>query len=91
MPIHVVQGKGWHLFEALQVPAKIALGMYHSMLKAHAAKGETAQAVALIKEMRALELPLRPSACSLLIQAFCKANALQVIVIVNVACNIRSS
>lgn len=52
--------------------------MYTCMLKAHTALGEGPQAVALMKEMRALGLPVAASACSLLVLAFCRAGALQV-------------
>ena len=62
----------------LKVRYGAAIGMYHHVLKAHASLGEPAQAVTLIKDMRARGLPLRASTCSLLLSAFCKANALQV-------------
>ena len=62
----------------LQVISTAAVGMYHHVLKAHASLGEPAQAVALVKDMRARGLPIKASTCSLLISAFCKANAFQV-------------
>ena len=48
------------------------------MLRVLAARGEGQLALALLKDMRAVGQYLTPSAYSLMVQAFCKAGALQV-------------
>lgn len=65
-------------FVLLQAATGVAVGMHIYMFKAHAALGEGLQAVALMKDMRAVGLPVPAPACSLLVLAFCKADALQV-------------
>ncbi|KAA6420539.1 MAG: hypothetical protein FRX49_09700 [Trebouxia sp. A1-2] len=62
---------------AQQAATGVAVGMHIYMFKAHAALGEGLQAVALMKDMRAVGLPVPAPACSLLVLAFCKADALQ--------------
>ncbi len=62
----------------MQAATGVAVGMHIYMFKAHAALGEGLQAVALMKDMRAVGLPVPAPACSLLVLAFCKADALQV-------------
>ncbi len=65
-------------FALLQVATGLAVSMHIYMFKAHAALGEGLQAVALMKDMRGVGLPVPAPACSLLVLAFCKADALQV-------------
>ncbi|DBA79649.1 TPA: hypothetical protein ACH3X1_008327 [Trebouxia sp. C0004] len=62
---------------AQQAATGVAVGMHIYMFKAHAGLGEGLQAVALMKDMRAVGLPVPAPACSLLVLAFCKADALQ--------------
>ncbi len=66
------------LFALLQAATGVAVSTHIYMFKAHAALGEGLQAVALMKSMRAVGLPVPAPACSLLVLAFCKADALQV-------------
>lgn len=62
---------------AQQAATGVAVSMHIYMFKAHAALGEGLQAVALMKNMRGVGLPVPAPACSLLVLAFCKADALQ--------------
>ena len=66
------------LFALVQAATGVAVSMHIYMFKAHAALGEGLQAVALMKNMRGVGLPVPAPACSLLVLAFCKADALQV-------------
>ncbi len=65
-------------FALLQATTGVAVSMHIYMFKAHAALGEGRHAVALMKDMRGVGLPVPAPACSLLVLAFCKADALQV-------------
>ena len=62
----------------LQAAKPVAINMFQMMLRVHSMRGEGLQAVALLKSMRAAGLTLTPSVCSLMVQAFCRAGALQV-------------
>lgn len=68
--------KFWLLL--LQATTPVAMSMFQMMLRVHSVRGEGLQAVALLKSMRAAGLTLTPSVCSLMVQAFCRAGALQV-------------
>ena len=67
---------------ALQAKAPVGGSMCQMMLRVYAARGQGQLAVALLKDMRAVGLYLTPSAYSLMVQAFCKAGALQVSTII---------
>lgn len=67
-----------HQVVVLQAGKVYASKMYLSVLKAHAALHEGLQAVALVKQMRALGLQLGRSTYSHMVQAFCNGGALQV-------------